>query len=70
MFIIRKESNEYVNNGVYCSYETIKFFNIPIYIKIFTTTNETVLQQFSEIPENDDEREYKDPVVVKGFTKE
>lgn len=67
MFIIKKESNEYVDNGVYCSYETVRLFGIKLYVKIFTTTNMGVIQQFVEQQEEPHERKYHDPVVVTGF---
>ena len=67
MFVIKKESNEYVDNGVYCSYETVHLFGIKLYAKIFTTTNASVVQQFVEQQEEPHEREYHDSVVVTGF---
>lgn len=67
MFVIKKESNEYVDNGVYCSYETVYLFCIKLYAKIFTTTNASVVHQFVEQQEEPHEREYHDPVVVTGF---
>lgn len=68
MFLIRKESNEYVENGVYYSCKTIRFLWIKLYVEIFSTTSAVVLQQFDEIPE-ENSREYHDPTVVKGFIK-
>lgn len=71
MFMIRRESNEYVDQGVYCSYDVIYFLGIKLYVKVFTTTNQGVLSQFVEHDiEESNEREYSDPVVVKGFKTE
>lgn len=70
MFIIKRESNEYVEEGIYCSYDVIYLFGIKLYEKVFTTTNQGVLSQFIEQENEPSEREYVDPVVVKGFKTE
>lgn len=71
MFLIRKEANEYVDeNGVYCSYKTLKIFGIKLYIEIFTTTSVNVVSQFNSEITDENNREYKDPVVVTGFKQE
>ena len=71
MLMIKKESSEYVENGVYYSYKSLKLFGIKIYTEIFTTSNMNVLQRFCEIQDDEDkQKEYPDPVVVTGFKKE
>lgn len=69
--LIKKESSEHVEDGVYYSYKSLRLFGIRIYTEIFTTSNMNVLQQFCEIQDEEDkQREYQDPVVVTGFKKE
>lgn len=70
MLMIKRESSEYVDQGVYCSYDVIYFLGIKLYEKVFTTTNQGVLSQFVEHENEQNEREYADPVVVKGFKTE
>lgn len=70
MFLIKKESNEYVEDGVFYSYETLYVLGIPFYAKVFTTQNGNVLQQFCGAESDQEESEYKQPVVVNGFKPE
>lgn len=70
MLMIKRVSNEYIDQGVYYSYDVIYFLGIKIYQKIFTTTSQCVLSQFIESEDKKNEREYTDPVVVKGFKTE
>lgn len=70
MLMIRRKSSEYVDQGVYYSYDVIYFLGIKLYEKVFTTTNQGVLSQFVEHENEQNEREYTDPVVVKGFKTE
>lgn len=69
MFIIKKHSEEYIEDGVFHSCEALYIFGICLYLKTFTTTNATIISQFVESQQDEEESEYKKPVVVNGFIK-